>query len=65
MSNLDQLVKISLDLQGVDRNEERVAEIAIEAQRLISGVAASVDRLAFHDEPSMYAVLMAKGGDHG
>lgn len=64
MSTLKTLVSTSLAVHDIERNDARQSEIAIEAERLISGVASVTDRLDFQSEPSHYAALMMKGASH-
>lgn len=58
MSSMKDLVRASLDVQGVPATEKRVSEIAIEAERLMTGLSAHLPRLCYNDEPSQFAVLL-------
>ena len=58
MSSTKDLVSASLDVQGVPATEKRVSEIAIEAERLMTGLSAHLPRLSYNDEPSQFAVLL-------
>lgn len=64
MTSLKDLVRTLLDLHGIDRPEPRIAEIAVETDRLLSGLASVSSSLNYHDEPSNYAALMLRETSH-
>ncbi|GGE31950.1 hypothetical protein GCM10007276_06470 [Agaricicola taiwanensis] len=65
MNDLKNLVQTAFALHGIDRPEARFEEIAIETNRLLSGLASIQIPLDYYDEPSNYAALMRKEADRG
>ena len=65
MTALKNLVRTALELHEIDRPEPRLDEIAIETQRLLSGLASAPMHLDYHDEPSNHAALLRRAADRG
>jgi len=64
MNALKNLVRAALELHGIERPEPRVEEIAIETNRLLSGLASVPMHLDYYDEPSNHAALLRRKADH-
>jgi hypothetical protein len=65
MKSLQELVRVSLEAQGVTRDPGRLAEISTEATRLLSGLREVSGQLDYYDEPSQHAALLMRERDRG
>lgn len=64
MNVLKNTIQAALERHGIERPEQRIEEIAIETERLLSGLASVPGRLDYYDEPSNYAALMLREANH-
>lgn len=65
MNTIRSLVQSAMDLHDIHRTPSRLEEIAVEAERLLTGLESISRDLDYYDEPLNHAALLRIEADHG